>query len=83
MVNDRAAIALSPPGKHNIMKARVNEQETCGAAAVCNGHHGNLSRRTHTETSRASAALVRAVRISVQVILACECHARGSSWRAL
>jgi hypothetical protein len=28
MVNDRAAIALSMLRAHNIMKARVNEQET-------------------------------------------------------
>jgi len=39
MVNDRAAIALSARCKHNIMKARVNEQETCGAATVCNDRH--------------------------------------------
>jgi hypothetical protein len=39
MVNDRAAIGLLALYAHNIMKPRVNEQETFGALAVCNDHH--------------------------------------------
>jgi len=39
MVNDRAVIGPSRLRAHNIMKLRVNEQETCGTVATCSNHH--------------------------------------------
>jgi hypothetical protein len=56
MVNDRAAIALLALRAHNIMTARVNEQETCGLTT----RHCEPTRRANARPMTSSAKQSRA-----------------------